>query len=261
MARWVERRRSRSALFSRRLAVFFLPVILIAGASHRFGIISTPALLTTLSISWAAFGVALVAGLVGLSRIWEQGIDGLGDAIVGILLGGVMLVPPAYMAFLVLQLPLLNDISTDTVNPPPLTSAAALRPDDAGSTAYPGARAAVLQQEAYPQLRTYRSALSPEDTFDAVIAVINAKGWTISTQSAPVGEGEVGSVEAVATSRILGFADDVAVRITPDGDGALVDIRSASRYGLHDLGANARRVRDFLFALREEIAPTSGGER
>jgi len=63
-----------------------------------------------------------------------------------------------------------------------------------------------------------------------------------------------GQIEAVARTPIMGFRDDVAVRIRTTRDGALIDVRSASRYGKHDLGANASRVRSLLEDVDEEIS-------
>ena len=40
----------------------------------------------------------------------------------------------------------------------------------------------------------------------------------------------------------MGFREDVSIRVTPDGDGSRVDIRSASRYFESDLGSNAARI-------------------
>ncbi|HEX3116956.1 MAG TPA: DUF1499 domain-containing protein, partial [Bradyrhizobium sp.] len=51
-----------------------------------------------------------------------------------------------------------------------------------------------------------------------------------------------GRIEAVARTPIMGFREDVSIRVTPDGDGSRVDIRSASRYFESDLGSNASRV-------------------
>jgi uncharacterized protein (DUF1499 family) len=44
----------------------------------------------------------------------------------------------------------------------------------------------------------------------------------------------------------MGVRDDVVIRITPIGQGTRVDVRSASRFGAHDLGANASRIRSLL---------------
>ena len=58
-----------------------------------------------------------------------------------------------------------------------------------------------------------------------------------------------GRIEATATTRWFGFKDDVVVRIRPEGAGSRVDVRSMSRVGVSDLGANAARVREFLAKL------------
>lgn len=69
-------------------------------------------------------------------------------------------------------------------------------------------------------------------------------------------------VEGVATTRLMRFRDDFVIRIRQEPRGAAedgaasvrVDMRSASRVGKGDLGANAARVRGFLEALREDLA-------
>jgi uncharacterized protein (DUF1499 family) len=55
-----------------------------------------------------------------------------------------------------------------------------------------------------------------------------------------------GIIEAVARTPILGFRDDVVVRVRATTDGARIDVRSASRYGRHDFGTNAGRVRNLI---------------
>ena len=50
------------------------------------------------------------------------------------------------------------------------------------------------------------------------------------------------SIEAIAQTVIMGFREDVSIRIKADGEDSKVDIRSASRYFDSDLGSNAARV-------------------
>jgi uncharacterized protein (DUF1499 family) len=50
----------------------------------------------------------------------------------------------------------------------------------------------------------------------------------------------------VARTFLLRLPDDVTVRVRPRADGARIDVRSVSRIGRHDLGANAARIRAFL---------------
>ena len=60
-----------------------------------------------------------------------------------------------------------------------------------------------------------------------------------------------GRLEATARTFWFGFYDDVVVRITPANGGSLVDVRSVSRVGGSDVGANAARSRAFLDKLRD----------
>jgi uncharacterized protein (DUF1499 family) len=69
-----------------------------------------------------------------------------------------------------------------------------------------------------------------------------------------------GRLEAVATTRLLRFKDDIVVRMRSEASGTRIDVRSKSRVGRSDLGANARRIRAFLDALRQSLteAPAAG---
>ena len=58
-------------------------------------------------------------------------------------------------------------------------------------------------------------------------------------------------VEASETSAIFRFVDDVVVRVTPASGGSLVDVRSKSRVGRSDLGANAARIEALLAKIQE----------
>jgi len=103
--------------------------------------------------------------------------------------------------------------------------------------------------------------VSLADAYDAARAVVRDQGWRIVAEHPPSEEGGPARIEAVARTLLMGFKDDVVIRLSEEAGGVRVDMRSASRYGLHDLGTNARRIQAFIFALREEITPTAGGER
>ena len=60
-------------------------------------------------------------------------------------------------------------------------------------------------------------------------------------------------IEATARTPIMGFRDDVVIRVSPTSDGARVDMRSASRYGLYDFGANAARIRSLLEDIDDAV--------
>lgn len=257
----LKQRTSPSAVWSRRIVQFMIPVVVIGALSHRFGLIDTPTAMTVLGIGWAGCAGAILLGAAGIHAIWKYGIEGLRSALVGILMSVPVLAIPAYFTWLLFTQPQLHDITTDTLNPPGFDEAVRLRPAGANPVAYPGLSHASLQAEAFPEIRPFRTGLSTEDAYKAALAVAEESGWRVLARIPPPDGDSPGRIEAVASTLLMGFKDDVVVRVTPDQGGSRVDIRSASRYGAHDFGANAQRARAFLFAVREALAPTAGGER
>ena len=84
----------------------------------------------------------------------------------------------------------------------------------------------------------------------AVNEAIKSAGWT-AQPAYETGAGEV-TIEATARTPLWGFPYDVAVRITDEGGTVFIDMRSASRYGRHDLGDNAARIISFYQLLDEK---------
>ena len=260
MTNWIGDRMSRRAVWSHRLARFAVPVLLVTALAHRFALIDTPTALTLLAIIWAGSTVALLLGLSAMRAIWRLGIAGTGRAFAGIVTTLPILAVPLFFAGLLLRTPVLNDVTTDPADPPQFAAAASLRDSLANAVAYPGALAAERQLQAYPELRPFRLAMPAGEAFPIVAEVARDQGWRVIASEAPSGP-EAGRIEAVASTLLMAFRDDVAIRVAPDGEGSRIDIRSASRYGSRDFGTNASRIRSFLFALRERAAPTAGGER
>ena len=102
------------------------------------------------------------------------------------------------------------------------------------------------QRESYPDLQTLASSTAFDAVFDAALQVAADMGWDVYLQ-----DRNAGIIEAVATTAIMGFRDDVIIRVRTNADGSLVDMRSVSRVGVSDMGANAARIRAFQQALRE----------
>ena len=147
------------------------------------------------------------------------------------------LMAPQYMA---LSLPMTNDVATDRDDPPTFEYLAANRDPDANFLDYTEEEARV-QAEGYPDLVGIRAAGGADGYFEQSVAVAQALGWDIVAEDA-----ETGRIEAIATTFWFGFQDDLVIRIRREGGDTVVDLRSASRVGLHDLGANAERVRAFI---------------
>ena len=163
------------------------------------------------------------------------------------------------------DIPPIHDVSTRPADPPVFSSAilaqrAALTPDvnpvvsltvpvsTAGKIPGPADFADMADQIPGSGRRRSLSgghapdhAASPADAYAAALAEARAQGWTIVSQDATAG-----TLNATATTFWFGFKDDVAVRVRAEGAGSVIDVRSTSRVGLSDLGANAARIEAYL---------------
>jgi len=132
-----------------------------------------------------------------------------------------------------------------------------LRPANANPIRDPDETAIDEQAEAYPDIEPMVLERSAPEVFSLLHEAVERLGWNIVVSEAP-GETGVGRIEATDRTLIMGFTDDVVVQIKGDDAHAQIDVRSVSRYGLHDLGRNASRIRK-LFA--EVSAALEKGEK
>lgn len=141
--------------------------------------------------------------------------------------------------------PMIHNVTTAPDDPPAFVAAPEQRGPDANPLDY-DAETAELQKAAYPGLTTLISSLPPQAAFERALSTSAQLGWDIYYQDKASGH-----IEAVATTRWFGFKDDIVIRIRPDEKGSAIDLRSVSRVGKGDLGANAKRIRQFLTAFSE----------
>ena len=243
---------SRLAIWARRLALFSLIATFIAIVIVRSGSLDIVPAISTLAgallLAVVAILLAFAAGIV----IWRDGLGGAREAVTALLVGGALIAYPAYLGVEAYRLPAIYDVTTDPIDPPRFEAIAKLRPRDANPVVYAGLYAAELQHAAYSDIEPYTTDSSPQQAYSAALKVITKRRWRIVDARPPQGAGAAfrdGLIEAVARTPILGFRDDVVVRVRATADGARIDMRSASRYGRNDLGSNAARVR----ALIEDI--------
>jgi uncharacterized protein (DUF1499 family) len=147
------------------------------------------------------------------------------------------------------RLPEIADITTDPIDPPRFEAIARLRTTETNPANYAGLYAADQQRQAYPDIEPLIVDSNVKATYDAALAIITKRRWLVLDARPPLAGRREGRIEAVARTPIMGFRDDVVVRIRANGQGARLDVRSASRYGRHDLGTNATRIR----SLTEDI--------
>jgi uncharacterized protein (DUF1499 family) len=142
------------------------------------------------------------------------------------------------------NVPPIHDISTDFADPPAFVALRAERLKSKNGADYGGPEVSAAQLRAYPDIKSLVVKTPPAETMQRAIDAARSLGWEIMASDAPAGR-----IEATATTFWFGFKDDVVVRVRPDPAGSRVDVRSVSRVGRSDLGANAKRVREFLAKL------------
>jgi uncharacterized protein (DUF1499 family) len=142
------------------------------------------------------------------------------------------------------SLPAIHDITTDTENPPQFNIILELRKDAPNSAEYGGPVIGSEQLSAYPDIKPVMLAVPPRKAFDICLATAHDMGWDIVNADM-----DKGIIEGTDTTFWFGFKDDIIIRITPSEKGSRVDLRSVSRVGKSDVGANAERIRDFINRL------------
>jgi uncharacterized protein (DUF1499 family) len=195
------------------------------------------------------FGLlAVIASLIGLVRTSQRyGRTGRGSAWTGLALGMLALFALLRPALGAGGLPAIHDLTTNPDDPPAFSEEVARAPDRMNGVRYPDPNPDViaLQRAAYPDLAPIELPLAPPEALDRARAVAEQLGWIVTRSDT-----STFSIEAYAVSRIFRFVDDIAIRIRPNSQGgSTLDLRSNSRVGGGDLGANARRIRAFRDAI------------
>jgi uncharacterized protein (DUF1499 family) len=241
---------SRLAIWARRCALFSLAATVLVILFVRAGWIETGPSLGAVSGALAMAALAILLAFAALVVIWREGIPGVGPSLVAILIGTGLLAYPAYLGTRYLRTPPINDVTTDLEDPPRFEQAARFR--SRGTVDYPGGEMSEMQRAAYPDLETLQVAANAQVAFEAARSVLAKRRWTIILDRPPAGRRD-GQIEAIARTPVLGFREDVVVRIRNAPDGVSIDVRSASRYGRHDLGSNAARVRSLLEDIDDAV--------
>ena len=200
------------------------------------------------------FGVlALILGLIGLFRTRRPELrPAHSRAVVASYLGAVLTALLVYLALGAKGYPAINDITTNVDNPPEFVHAASFPQNRGRTLTYDKAKYAERQQQGYGALEPLRIPLDPDQAFkEASTLAAEMHGWRI-TYSDP----KTRSIEGVATTQLFRFNDDfvIQVRPAPNGNGSLVEMRSKSRDGEGDVGANYKRIQSFFSTLSAAAA-------
>ncbi len=240
------------AVWSRRIAVFALAVMLIAILLLRGGAQNLTGA-AALGGGIALALLTLLAALAAFVRIWIKGFAGVGKAMQALVIAVTLLAPPISFGVLATMLPRINDISTDLDEPPDFSrSRASIAARNGRVIGQSPVETRAKQREVYVKVQPILLDQTPEEAFELSRRVSGLMGWKIIETLAPTAR-SAGRIDATATTTVLRFTDDITIRIRARAQGSRIDLRSASRIGSHDFGANAARIVKFATILDEEL--------
>ncbi len=244
------------------LAILGPLVFIIAALGYRIGLFDLGTSLGTLSrkVAPAIMVMAIIASIISLFMCFaiSPKKKGLVISLVALVIPVVGMLKAKGVGDTVAKLPFIHDVTTDTEDPPVFSKAIEeIRAKTAGvntltyiekKDAREKKLVSVLQAKHYPDIRTVLRSEKPDAVFKEAQAVVKSLGWDVVTENE-----EDWIIEATDTTFWYGFKDDVIIRIRPSKNGgSLVDMRSISRIGGSDLGANAERIRLLMEGLEEK---------
>lgn len=141
--------------------------------------------------------------------------------------------------------PIIHDISTDLNSPPEFVAGKIERGEDSNDLQRTSDDLRI-QQAVYSDIKPILSPLATDEAFKQAAIVSRQLGWEIYAEVP-----NEGRIEAVDTTFWFGFKDDIVIRVKPDNQGSRIDLRSVSRVGRSDLGANAKRISRFVEAFEK----------
>ncbi|HWX64133.1 DUF1499 domain-containing protein [Bradyrhizobium sp.] len=228
---------------ARNLAVFSVVAVVVSILIVRFGFLEMKPALTTFFGALGCAALSILVSLAAFAAIWQNGSRGMSRILLALLIDGLVLAYPAYLALQYRKLPPIHDVTTDPINPPRFEALARLRSGDGANTAvYAGLYSAEQQHLAYPEIEPVELEIPVNRAYAIALQLVNKRKWLVIDERAPQPERPIGRIEAVARTPIMGFREDVSIRVTPNGEDSRVDIRSSSRYFESDLGSNATRI-------------------
>lgn len=238
-------------LYSRILFYLSLAAVVLfvaSGYGYRWEVWSLGMAFTLLSYSaYASIGLAVI-GLISIWFLRKGRTKAVVFVVVSVLLTGAVSGTALYWQQRAQAAPPIHDITTDLENPPAFSAMVRLRADAPNPPEYAGPETAEVQLEAYPEIQPLVVSNNLQDVIDAAVILVTDREWKLVA----INRNE-GRIEATETLAWFGFKDDVILRFTETSGGTRVDMRSKSRIGRGDVGVNARRIKDFLYDLEENL--------
>ncbi|MGB3721948.1 MAG: DUF1499 domain-containing protein [Pacificimonas sp.] len=220
-------------------------VIILSGPLVRFDLAGFGTVFGYLPYAVMAAGAIAVLALIAIIRD-ARARRGAGKAVMAFLIAALPALFMLNIARTARNVPPIHDISTDTDDPPEFAAILPLRADAPNAPEY-NREFTDQQKKAYPDLSPLELREDPDDVYAEALDAVEDRGWDIVEADQASGH-----IEATETTTWFGFKDDVVIRIRPlGGTGSVVDVRSKSRMGMSDLGANAQRIRSLLADIED----------
>ncbi len=237
-------RTSKWAVWARRFGALALPLTVIPVLLHHQHIITSDEFVVIEAIALSIAALALVMAVTALVRLWFTGDQGWWKATLALFFGLLCLGPAAFFAWEAVHFPEAADVTTDFVNPPSLSSFVESR--------FIGPAERTRIEAAYPNARSRNYPITAPQMFDVVANLVDARDWDVRAKRVPATQLDTGQLNAVVTT-LLGFREEVSIRVAGGTDGTTVAMRSTSLANFPDFGENGQRIEAFLLDLDEQV--------
>lgn len=238
---------SRLLRWSQRLALTLLLMLPLSVAGVRYGLFGY-------QVGLAVFALCCIGALlILLTMVVASLVPRYGDERRHALFGALIALPPVILMASLARgagdYPPIHDIVTNPDDPPEFIVGKLVRTSEHNSLEIKP-EVVAIQREAYPDITTIVSELTTREAFARAEDTVDALGWNVYNS-----DFRKGLIEASYTSDWFGFVDDIVVDVRRRPGGTFIDLRSISRVGRGDLGANARRIRAFRDLFQAEGDP------
>jgi hypothetical protein len=249
------RKPSWAAYLAYHVAILSFAIAVLSTVLHFFEKLSSPYFVYSFAIAVVLAFFAFLCALIGLYVLWKNAAKGGKKSIFSLSMSVPILVLASSACVLMAKAAPLSDISTDPIDPPHFVflrnSAKYLNVNE------PPRINVTVQKKFYPQLTGRRYKVPFETILMNIQQQIEDNRWVPMSKTPTIsGDGDW-ILETKVKTRFFGFVDLVVLRLSDEGDAYYVDMRSSSSFGIYDLGANARRIEQFMKDLDVRVSSTA----
>ena len=232
---------------ARRIGRLAVPLLVLPIGMHHLRFIDSPTFFVAMILAGAVAALAVFVALIALIRLWYSGDRGWRRALSGLFLGALCLAPFGWYGALAWRYPVVTDIATaDRGELPLVLDNATVRMPP------PFLISAVDQARVFPNATTRTYPLSANQVFVLVASQVEGEGWDVRLKREPGPNGEAGRINARIVT-LLGWQEEVVIRVLQVGGASAVDMRSVSLNAPHDFGSNGTRIARFMVALDNDV--------